>query len=79
MGPTGANRDHCEVVGLLVAYQHARLDTILLQGFHQPVGSDGSSTDSLGSVDYKDSHKSKTVQSYAFFTYTEEFSGIFFV
>ena len=49
--PIVSNRKHCEMVSLFIAHKHLHLDTILLQGFHQSVGGNGSTTDPLRCVD----------------------------
>jgi hypothetical protein len=45
--PIASNRNHREVVGLLIAHKHLDLDTILFQGFHKTIGSNRCTTDTL--------------------------------
>ena len=45
--PVVSYRNHCEVVSLLVAHKHLDLDTIFFQGFHQTIGSNRCTTDTL--------------------------------
>ena len=58
--PVLPDGDDGEAVCLFVAYQHLCLDTILLQGFHQSVGSNRGPSDSFRCVDDKYSHISKS-------------------
>ena len=55
-----------EAIGLFVANQHFSLDTVFFQGFHQSVGSNGCTADTLGCVDKKYSHCGNWVQRYGF-------------
>ena len=54
--PVVSNRKHSEVVGLFVAHKHLDLDTILFQGFHQSIGSNCSTSDTLRCINDEDSH-----------------------
>ena len=42
--------------GLLVAYHHLSLDTILVQGFHQSVGGNGTSSRQVAGTNQEDFH-----------------------
>jgi hypothetical protein len=57
--PTIARRNHCETVGLFVAYQHLGLHAIVDQRFHQPVGSHSSPSRLLTCIDNQYSHAAK--------------------
>ena len=54
--PVVSYGEYSQVVGLLVAHQHFHLDTILLQGFHQSIGCNGSTSATLRCVDNEYSH-----------------------
>ena len=48
--PVVPNRNDGEVVSLLIAHKHLDLDTVLLQGFHESVGGNRSTSNTLRCV-----------------------------
>ena len=48
--PIVSNGKYSEPIGLFVAHKHLHLDTILFQGFHQSIGSNCCTSDTLGCI-----------------------------